>query len=95
MTSFMMRKTPHMKKPKIVNKRGLRYSGEPVWGTAKYSKNPIIELDKALKGFEHLTILCHEAIHLAFPNLGEKRVRQAAKLMAATIWSQKYRRVEM
>jgi hypothetical protein len=83
-----------MKKPKVVNTRGLKYGGVPVWGTAKYSKEPVIELDKGLKGFNHLTILCHEAVHLAFPNLGEKRVRESAKLLAATIWSQRYRRVE-
>lgn len=83
-----------MRRPKVINKRNLKYGKEPVWGTAKYSRNPIIELDKGLKGFDHLTILCHEAIHLAFPNLGEKRVRESAKLIAATIWSQRYRRVE-
>lgn len=70
-------------------------NGVPVWGTAKYSPNPLIELDSQLKGFNHLTILCHEAIHIAFPKMGEKRVRQSAKMLAATIWSQKYRRVEI
>lgn len=83
-----------MKKPKIVTKRNLKAGKVPVWGTAKYSTNPIIELDKGLKGFDHLTILCHEALHLAFPKLGERRIREAAKVMAATIWSQRYRKVE-
>lgn len=83
-----------MKKPKVVIKRNLKAGKVPVWGTAKYSTNPIIELDKGLKGFDHLTILCHEALHLAFPKLGERRIREAAKVMAATIWSQRYRKVE-
>jgi hypothetical protein len=83
-----------MKKPKVVTKKNLKANGRPVWGTAAYSRNPIIELDKGLTGFNHLTILCHEAIHLAFPKLGEKKVREAAKLISATIWSQRYRRVE-
>jgi hypothetical protein len=83
-----------MRRPKVIHKRNLKAGKLRVWGTAKYSTNPIIELDSALKGFDHLTILCHEAVHLAFPNLGERKVREAAKLMAATIWSQRYRRVE-
>ena len=82
-----------MKKPKVVTKRNLKAGKVPVWGTAKYSTNPIIELDKGLKGFDHLTILCHEAVHLAFPKMGERKVRESAKLLAATIWSQRYRRV--
>ena len=86
----MLRNSKSMKKPKVVTKRSLKLGGHPVWGTARYSKNPIIELDKSLTGFNHLTILCHEAIHIAFPKLGEKRVREAAKVMAATIWSQRY-----
>lgn len=84
-----------MKKPKVVRKRKIFVDGKPAWGSAKFSTNPLIQLDSQLKGFNHLTILCHEAIHIAFPQMGEKRVRQAAKMIAATIWSQKYRRVEI
>lgn len=84
-----------MKKPKVIRKRKVIVDGKPAWGSTKFSTNPLIELDYQLKGFNHLTILCHEAIHIAFPKLGEKRVRQAAKVIAATIWSQKYRRVEI
>jgi hypothetical protein len=83
-----------MKKPKVIRRRNLKLRGKPVWGTATYSKNPIIEIDNKLKGFDHLTILCHEAIHIAFPSLGEARVRQAAKVVSATLWSQNYRRFE-
>ena len=83
-----------MKRPKVISKRNLKYGRKPVWGTAMYSTNPIIELDKGLKGFDHLTILCHEALHLAFPKMGERRIRESAKLIAATVWSQRYRRVE-
>lgn len=85
---------PRMKKPKVIKKKNLKYGGLPVWGTAKYSTNPIIELDAKLKGFEHLTILCHEALHIAYPQMGEKRIRQGAKVIAATIWSQNYRMFE-
>ena len=81
-------------KPKVVVRRGLKHAGVPVWGTAQYAKKPIIELDKSLKGFNHLTILVHEALHLAYPDLSEADVRRGAKLIAAVEWSQGYRRVE-
>ena len=83
-----------MKKPKVVTKRNLKFEGKPVWGTARYSTNPIIELDAKLRGFDHLTILCHEAIHIAYPEMGEKEVRHGAKVIAATLWSQNYRRFD-
>jgi hypothetical protein len=83
-----------MKSPKVIKRKNLKYGGVPVWGTAKFSRNPIIELDSKLKGFEHLTILCHEALHLAYGKMPEAEIRQGAKLMAATIWSQNYRRFE-
>lgn len=81
-------------KPKVIHKRNLKLGKQPVWGTAKYSRNPIIELDKNLKGFDHLTILLHECIHLAYPKMREDDVRRSAKLMAGVLWSQGYRRIE-
>lgn len=84
-----------MKKPKVVVKRNLKHKNEPVWGTAVYSQNPLIELDAKLKGFNHLTILCHEAIHIAYPSLKEKDVRHGAKVLAGVLWSQKYRRIDI
>lgn len=82
------------RKPKVVAKRGLKHKGEPVWGVATLGHKPIIELDKTLKGFNHLTILTHEAIHLAYPDMHEREVRAGAKLMASIIWGQNYRRVD-
>ena len=81
-------------KPKVVTKRNLKMGKVPVWGTAIYSKNPIIELDKSLKGFDHLTILCHESLHLAFPQMNERGIRHGSKIIASTLWSQRYRRFE-
>ena len=81
-------------KPKVVSKRNLKHKGHPVWGIATISHKPIIELDKTLKGFNHLTILCHEALHITFPELHEREVRRSAKLLAGVIWSQGYRRFE-
>lgn len=81
-------------KPKVVHKRSPKFKGKPVWGLAVYSKNPVIELDKTLKGFNHLTILVHEALHIAFPKMREDEVRRNAKVMASVLWSQGYRRIE-
>lgn len=83
-----------MKKPKVIVKPRLKHRKTPVWGIATISKNPIIELDRALKGFDHLTILTHEAIHLAYPKMKERDVRSGAKLVASVLWGQRYRRFE-
>lgn len=81
-------------KPKVVSKRNLKHGGIPVWGTAKYSRNPIIEIDKTLKGLPHLTILTHEALHLCYPEMGEAEIRRSAKVLASVLWGQGYRRIE-
>lgn len=56
--------------------------------------NPLIEIDHRLKGKDRLTILTHEAIHIAFPTLGETAVIKKAKLIASVLWADNYRRVD-
>jgi hypothetical protein len=41
---------------------------------------------------EILDSLIHEAIHLAYPNMSEKRVIKGANIISDILWSQKYRR---
>ena len=65
-----------------------------MWGTSLNAKEPLIELDAELKKLDHLTILAHEAVHLAYPNMSERKVIAGSKLIASIIWSQNYRRVE-
>jgi len=38
-------------------------------------------------------VLCHEQIHLTFPELSEPQVDRAGKDLAALLWAQDYRRV--
>jgi len=56
--------------------------------------NPLIELDPKLAGFERLTILVHEATHVAFPTMSERQVIRAGKLIAAVLWADNYRRAD-
>lgn len=56
--------------------------------------NPLIEIDHRLKGKDRLMILTHEAVHIAFPALGEKKVIRAAKVLASILWADRYRRVD-
>jgi hypothetical protein len=57
--------------------------------------NPLIEIDERLKGHERLVILCHEALHCAFPKMPEENIIAHSKLIASVIWSGNYRRVDL
>lgn len=86
-----------MPKPKKVivlqeRKLGREQAHGMVWNPDK--DNPLIELDPKLRGLERLTILIHEATHVAFPTMSERQVIRAGKLIAAVLWAENYRRVE-
>jgi len=81
------------KKPKIVERNlGKSKVHGQVWNWD--DANPLIELDHRLKGKNRLCILTHEALHCAFPSMGEKSVIRAAKLVSSILWSDNYRKVE-
>ena len=80
-------------KPTIVEKNlGRERVHGQVWGYM--DDNPLIEIDARLKGKERLVILVHEAIHVAFPNMNERQVIRAGKLVGSVLWSDNYRRVD-
>ena len=56
--------------------------------------NPIIELSPDLHGRDRLTVLVHEAMHVAFPAMSERQVIRAGKVISAILWADNYRRVE-
>lgn len=58
------------------------------------SDNPLIEIDERLRGLDRLTIVVHEAVHVAMPTLSEKGVIRAAKIVASVLWADHYRRVD-
>jgi hypothetical protein len=58
------------------------------------SDNPLIEIDERLRGLDRLTIVTHEAIHVAMPTLSERGVIRVSKLVASVLWADNYRRVD-
>ncbi len=38
-------------------------------------------------------MLCHEALHVAFPDMSEKEVDRAGKVVSRVLWQENYRRV--
>jgi len=58
------------------------------------SDNPLIEIDERLRGLDRLTIVTHEAAHVAMPGASEKQVIRVAKVVASVLWADNYRRVE-
>jgi len=65
---------------------------ERAWGQATIGEN-LIEIDPRLGAKRQLEVLCHEQVHLTFPNLSEPEVDRAGKDLAKLLWAQDYRRV--
>ena len=65
---------------------------EQAWGQATIGEN-VIELDPRLGARRQLEVLCHEQLHLSFPEMTEKQVDRAGKELCATLWAEAYRRV--
>ncbi len=86
-----------MPKPKKVivlteRKLGREQAHGQVWDPD--SENPLIEIDPKLKGRDRLTILCHEALHVGMPTASEAEVVRVAKILAAVLWADNYRRAD-
>jgi hypothetical protein len=62
------------------------------WGQATIGEG-LIEIDPRLGAKRQLEVLCHEQVHLTFPELSESQVDRAGKDLAAVLWDQDYRRV--
>lgn len=65
---------------------------ERAWGQATIGDD-LIEIDPRLGAKRQLEVLCHEQIHLTFPELSESQVDRAGKALAKMLWAQDYRRV--
>ena len=62
------------------------------WGQATIGEG-LIEIDPRLGAKRQLEVLCHEQVHLTFPELSEAQVDRAGKDLASVLWDQDYRRV--
>jgi hypothetical protein len=62
------------------------------WGQATIGEG-LIEIDPRLGAKRQLEVLCHEQIHLTFPELSEAQVDRAGKDLSDVLWNQDYRRV--
>jgi hypothetical protein len=65
---------------------------ENAFGLADIEKK-IIEIDPRQKPKTYFDTLIHEALHLAFPEANETRIRKATKIIRDILWTHKYRKV--
>ena len=65
---------------------------QKAWGQATIGEG-LIEIDPRLGAKRQLEVLCHEQVHLTFPEMSEAQVDRAGKDLAAVLWDQTYRRV--
>jgi len=63
---------------------------ERAWGLS--DSKGLIELDERLRESDRLTVLLHEGIHVADPELTEEQVCRLGKVLGPLLWSQGYRR---
>lgn len=81
--------------PKIVYRP---LGNEWAWGQAHQDPhNPLIEIDPRLGAKRHLEVLCHEALHIALPDLvgdkGEAEIDRLGKRVSEVLWKDGYRKV--
>ena len=65
---------------------------EQAWGQATIGES-LIEIDPRLGAKRQLEVLCHEQVHLTFPEMSEADVDRAGKDLARLLWAQNYRKV--
>lgn len=65
---------------------------QKAWGQATIGEG-LIEIDPRLGAKRRLEVLCHEQVHLTFPEMSESQVDRAGKDLAAVLWDQNYRQV--
>ena len=67
---------------------------ERAWGQAETDPaRPVIEIDPRLSPKRELETLTHETLHVAFPEMSEKEVDRAGKVISAVLWQENFRRV--
>jgi ribosome assembly protein YihI (activator of Der GTPase) len=81
--------TKRRKKSKVVY---VKLGRQRAWGQATIGEG-LIEIDPRLGAKRQLEVLCHEQVHLTFPEMSEAQVDRAGKDLAAVLWDQNYRRV--
>jgi len=81
--------TKKRQKSKVVY---VKLGRQRAWGQATIGEG-LIEIDPRLGAKRQLEVLCHEQVHLTFPEMSEAQVDRAGKDLAAVLWAQDYRRV--
>lgn len=59
-----------------------------------YPAEKVIELDPRLNSKFALSVLVHEALHIVFPEMSERKVNRAAPKIAKVLWGAHYRWVD-
>lgn len=77
------------RKPKIIWRKLGR---EDAFGQAWKDKK-IIELDPRMTPKKQLEIICHEQLHITYPEMSETLVKQGGKDLCNTLWLLNYREV--
>ena len=80
------------RKHKAVKVVWIKLGRQRAWGQATIGEG-LIEIDPRLGAKRQLEVLCHEQVHLTFPELPEAAVDRAGKDLCRLLWAQNYRKV--
>ena len=84
--------TPMSRQKNKVKVKWVKLGRQRAWGQATIGEN-LIEIDPRLGAKRQLEVLCHEQVHLIFPEASEPEVDRAGKALAKMLWAENYRRV--
>lgn len=59
-----------------------------------YPDSNKIEIDPRLDSEEYLTVLIHELLHMAQPELTEEAVTRVSEMLGKGVWQQGFRRIK-
>ena len=77
------------RKPKVIWRKLGR---EDAFGQAWKDKK-IIELDPRMTPKKQLEVICHEQLHITYPDMAETLVKQGGKDLCNILWRLNYREV--
>ena len=74
--------------------RGRRFTFTPKAYGWVDEKGQEIHVDDALRGYSHLFVAVHEALHACFPEKSESEIEKRGRDLARFLWRLKCRRVK-
>ena len=81
------------RRPKPIEVVECKLGRQDVVGLA-YPQERIVEIDPRQCPSKYLDTLIHEALHIEFPERGERKILRAGHAIAKVVWQMGFRKIE-